>query len=243
MKRLTLVAIASTLALAACGDTTHRMAQSTHNPSANSAPGSAYCQAAAASEQRPDGCPQLVPSTTCKYTHAGIKLCGEDAREYCEQSSEKGGCDSILEAVARSAGKPQRARRLEELDSYAACAQYEGGEQCRREGAERPEEHAPEPTGPLPPVALSLRTSAPVYVCLIGDNGRKLIPGVELQPGEKRTYRGGHFLLALGNSSVTMIVDGKAMSVPSSSQAIGYSITKAGGRTPLALGQLPTCAP
>ena len=33
-------------------------------------------------------------------------------------------------------------------------------------------------------VALSLRPPAPVYVCLIGDHGRKVIPGEELQAGE-----------------------------------------------------------
>ena len=33
-------------------------------------------------------------------------------------------------------------------------------------------------------VALSLKPTGAVYVCLIGDDGRKLIPGSELQPGE-----------------------------------------------------------
>ena len=92
------------------------------------------------------------------------------------------------------------------------------------------------------PVALSLRPLATVYVCLIGDGGRKLIPGVELQPGAGTpTYHARRFLITLGNSSVTMIVDGRPRSVPPSNQAIGYSITKATGRRPLRVGQLPTC--
>jgi hypothetical protein len=96
----------------------------------------------------------------------------------------------------------------------------------------------------LPPVALSLRPSARAYVCLIGDKGRKLIPGEELQPGiTTQTYRARHFEITLGNSSVTMIVDRRRMSVPQSSQAIGYSLTKAEGRRPLPEGQLPTCGP
>jgi cytoskeleton protein RodZ len=91
-------------------------------------------------------------------------------------------------------------------------------------------------------VALSLRASALVYVCLIGDDGRKLIPGIELQPGEStQTYRARRFELTLGNNSVTMFVDGIARTVAPSSQAIGYAITKADGRQPLAPGQLPTC--
>jgi len=90
--------------------------------------------------------------------------------------------------------------------------------------------------------ALSLTPTGVVYVCLIGDNGRKLIPGVDLQAGASTpTYHATHFEITLGNSAVTMFVDGRARSVPPSSQAIGYSITKARGRQPLAAGQLPTC--
>ena len=92
-------------------------------------------------------------------------------------------------------------------------------------------------------VALSLRPSAAVYVCLIdNDNGRKLIPGLELHQGTStQTYHAKHFTITLGNSSVTMFVDEIPRAVPSSAAAIGYSITKA-GRHRLAAGQLPTCA-
>lgn len=90
-------------------------------------------------------------------------------------------------------------------------------------------------------VALSLEPSAPIYVCLIGDNGRKLIPGLTIEPPYTPvTYHATNFKITLGNNAVTMYVDGKADTVPASSQAIGYSITKAGRRT-LPLGQLPTC--
>ena len=91
-------------------------------------------------------------------------------------------------------------------------------------------------------VALSLRPTAVVYVCLIGDDGHKLIPGLELQPGETTpTYHARRFQITLGNSSVTMFVDGIPRTVAPSSEPIGYSITKAYGRRPLAAGQLPTC--
>jgi hypothetical protein len=95
---------------------------------------------------------------------------------------------------------------------------------------------------PSATVALSLKATAVVYVCLIGDDGLKLIPGIELQPGESTlTYHARRFEITLGNNSVTMFVDGTARTVPPSGQAIGYSITKAYGRQPLAAGQLPTC--
>jgi cytoskeletal protein RodZ len=90
-------------------------------------------------------------------------------------------------------------------------------------------------------VALSLQPSGPVYVCLIGDNGRKAIPGVIIQPPYTPvTYHATRFTITLGNNAVTMYVDGKAMTVPPSSKPIGYSITS-GGRHTLAPGQLPTC--
>jgi hypothetical protein len=90
-------------------------------------------------------------------------------------------------------------------------------------------------------VTLSLRASGTVYVCLLGD-GHKLISGVNLQAGAStRTYKAKRFEITLGNNAVTMIVDGTARTVPESSQAIGYAITKASGRRPLAPGKLPTC--
>jgi cytoskeleton protein RodZ len=90
-------------------------------------------------------------------------------------------------------------------------------------------------------VALSLHATGPVYVCLIGDKGHVRIPGEELQAGTSTsTYHSRRFLVALGNSSVKMFVDGHERPVASSSQAIGYSITKA-GRKRLAFGNLPTC--
>jgi cytoskeleton protein RodZ len=98
--------------------------------------------------------------------------------------------------------------------------------------------------GSLPSlVALSLRPTGTVYVCLIGDGGRKLIAGEELHAGHSTpTYHARHFTITLGNSEVKMFVDGHARVVPASSQAIGYSIAQSGRRTRLAQGSLPTCA-
>jgi cytoskeletal protein RodZ len=104
--------------------------------------------------------------------------------------------------------------------------------------ARSPASHQPAASGR---VALSLQPTGPVYVCLIGDNGRKAIPGVIIQPPYTPvTYHATRFTVTLGNNAVTMYVDGKALTVPPSSQAIGYSITSSGRHT-LAAGQLPTC--
>jgi cytoskeleton protein RodZ len=91
-------------------------------------------------------------------------------------------------------------------------------------------------------VAVSVQPTAPVYVCLISATGRKLIPGVILQPGTPQpTYRSHRFLLTLGNASVKLLIDGSPRAVPASGQAIGYSIAKATGRHTLAAGELPSC--
>jgi cytoskeleton protein RodZ len=91
-------------------------------------------------------------------------------------------------------------------------------------------------------VALSLKPSGVINVCLVGDNGRKVIAGVNLQPGQSTpTYHAKRFEITLGNNAVTMYVDGIARTVPASSRAIGYSITKTHGRQPLPATQQPTC--
>lgn len=91
-------------------------------------------------------------------------------------------------------------------------------------------------------VSLSLRATGAVYVCLIGENGRKLVPGSTLEEGQRTpTFHARHFELTLGNNAVVLTVDGTPRPVPASESAIGYSITKAGRRT-LAPGHLPTCA-
>lgn len=89
--------------------------------------------------------------------------------------------------------------------------------------------------------SLRLEPSAPVYVCLIGDGERKRIPGLILQPGQAQpTYHARRFELTLGNNSLTLFVNGRAVTVPASSAAIGYAITRTGMRK-LAAGELPTC--
>jgi serine/threonine-protein kinase len=128
----------------------------------------------------------------------------------------------LLTASSQPIGAPRRAIRVvSPLTTTSTAAQPAGAED----------------------VSLSLRPSAAVYVCLIdNDNGRKLIPGLELKPGSSTpTYHAKRFTITLGNSSVTMFVDGTLRTVAPSSAAIGYSVTKT-GRQRLKAGQLPTCA-
>ena len=89
--------------------------------------------------------------------------------------------------------------------------------------------------------SLKLEATGEVYVCLIGDDASKRIPGVILKAGTTEpTFHARRFLLTLGNNAVKLIVNGTLQTVPASSQPIGYSITRSGIK-PLAAGELPTC--
>jgi cytoskeleton protein RodZ len=102
--------------------------------------------------------------------------------------------------------------------------------------------HAPGTGAAANEVTLSLHPSSAVFVCLIGDKGRKLIDNEELQAEQNtQTFRAHRFEVTLGDSSVTMVIDGHERTVEESSEPIGYSITKARGRHLLSSTQRPTC--
>jgi cytoskeleton protein RodZ len=89
--------------------------------------------------------------------------------------------------------------------------------------------------------SLKLEPTGRVYVCLIGDGGRQRIPGEILTPeSPEPTYHARRFELTLGNNEVTLIVNGKTVTVPASSGAIGYAITRTGMRS-LVESEAPTC--
>jgi cytoskeleton protein RodZ len=101
--------------------------------------------------------------------------------------------------------------------------------------------HRPRTPGTSDLASLKLEPTGEVYVCLIGDDASRRIPGVILKPGaHEPIYHAHRFLLTLGNNAVSLIVNGTPQTVPASAQAIGYSITRSGIK-PLAAGELPTC--
>ncbi len=92
-------------------------------------------------------------------------------------------------------------------------------------------------------VTLSLRAKGRIWVCLVDQGGRKLIPGAILLPeeGMSHVYHATRFELDLGNNDIELLVNGKHQEIPASAEPIGYSISTA-GVTALAPGHLPTCA-
>jgi hypothetical protein len=115
---------ATTVLLSACGGSAHTAAQGANRVPESTAPSSAFCQAEAVKLTRARGCPEIVPSTTCKYTEAGVRLCGEDLREYCEQvaSPSSHGCGPVGAQIARSGGDYTAAHNIEAAEARLYCA-------------------------------------------------------------------------------------------------------------------------
>ncbi len=101
---------------------------------------------------------------------------------------------------------------------------------------------APAPTTNTNIVQLQVKATSAVWVCLLARGNRTLINGVILTPTQAtQTYRSSRFTMTLGNSSVALRVDGRALAIPPSSQPISFALTTS-GRHPLTTGQLPHCA-
>jgi cytoskeleton protein RodZ len=103
---------------------------------------------------------------------------------------------------------------------------------------------APTTTAAPAPAQASVRLipTGTVYVCLVDQDGKVLIRGATFTAGQRvPVYRARSMRLTLGNDQLRLRVDGRAVRVPASTQAIAYELTSNGAR-PLAAGKAPTCA-
>ena len=99
------------------------------------------------------------------------------------------------------------------------------------------------PTTPVAPTVAGVRIvpTGDLYVCLVDQNDKVLIPGTVFSAGERvPVYRAKSMRLTLGNNNLTLRVNGRAVPVPASSTAIAYTLTPDGVR-PLPAAQAPTC--
>jgi cytoskeleton protein RodZ len=97
-------------------------------------------------------------------------------------------------------------------------------------------------TAARPGVAMQLAATAEVWVCLLDAEEKPLVDGQILDEGSQAgPFRSGGFEIALGNGSVTMLVDGKRADVPASSSPVGYRIDSSGELTALEEGERPEC--
>lgn len=97
------------------------------------------------------------------------------------------------------------------------------------------------PAAPPSRASVRLTPTGAVYVCLVDQSGRVLVPGSQFEAGQQvPVYRARAMRLTLGNNQVQLRVNGRDVAVPASSEAIAYAITTRGAR-PLPLDQAPTC--
>jgi helix-turn-helix protein len=80
-----------------------------------------------------------------------------------------------------------------------------------------------------------------VYVCLVDQDGKVLIPGSTFTAGQRvPVYRARTLRLTLGNNAVTLRVNGHGVHVAPSATAISFELTPTAVR-PLPADQAPTC--
>jgi hypothetical protein len=90
-------------------------------------------------------------------------------------------------------------------------------------------------------VALQLVPTGTVYVCLVNGSGAKLINERTFTSADTiPTETAPSLLLTLGNASVQMKVNGKAVPVAASASAIRLQLTPTAVK-PIPLSQTPTC--
>ncbi len=90
--------------------------------------------------------------------------------------------------------------------------------------------------------AVSLRTRAELWVCLLDEHGKPLIDGVVLPAGsEEGPFRSGSFTVSFGNGEVEMRIDGREADIPESASPLGYEIGRGGALAELGESERPTC--
>ena len=90
-------------------------------------------------------------------------------------------------------------------------------------------------------VKLSIQPTAAVFVCLENTSGSKLIDGVILQPGSpSRTFESRRFRMTLGNSTPTLRVNGRDVTVPDAGGTVGFEVTRRRQRV-IPAGTRPVC--
>ncbi len=93
-----------------------------------------------------------------------------------------------------------------------------------------------------PGIAMQLEATAEVWICLLDADGVPLVDGQILQAGaEAGPFRSGDFEIALGNGSVSMVVDGERAEVEESSSPVGYKVEASGELIALEEGERPDC--
>jgi cytoskeleton protein RodZ len=105
-----------------------------------------------------------------------------------------------------------------------------------------PRHRKPVTQAPAPAQAsVRLIPTGTVYVCLVDQDGKVLIPGSTFTAGQRvPVYRARILRLTLGNNAVQLRANGRAVEVAPSANAISFELTPTAVR-PLPAEKAPTC--
>jgi transcriptional regulator with XRE-family HTH domain len=91
-------------------------------------------------------------------------------------------------------------------------------------------------------VTVRLAPSAPVWVCLVDQGGKRLVEGVTLNAGQDEgPFEAREMEMTLGNAEIEVRLNGEPIAIPDSAEPLGYRLTPQGAH-PLAAEDRPTCS-
>jgi cytoskeleton protein RodZ len=91
-------------------------------------------------------------------------------------------------------------------------------------------------------VALAIEPTAEVWACVLDAQGKPLVDGVTLSPGETvGPFHAKAYTAAFGNGQVSVKVMGKHAQTPDTPSPMGFTVDRHGTLHPLPEGQRPSC--
>jgi cytoskeleton protein RodZ len=91
-------------------------------------------------------------------------------------------------------------------------------------------------------VALAIEPKAEVWACVLDGEGKPLVNGQTLAPGEAvGPFHARSYTAAFGNGSVAVKVDGKRVATPETPSPMGFRVDKHGKLHELPEGERPSC--
>ena len=91
-------------------------------------------------------------------------------------------------------------------------------------------------------VALAIEPTAEVWACVLDANGKPLVDGATLAPGESvGPFHSKSYTAAFGNGAIKVKIDGKHAATPDTPSPMGFTVDRNGKLHELPEGKRPSC--